>query len=75
MLSGPPSTSPWRGLSRREVRALLAAARAHSPRSSALISLLLLNGLRISEVLDARIEDLGHGPVARRRRRAGRASA
>jgi integrase/recombinase XerD len=63
------------GLTRREVRALLAAARAHSPRSAALVSLLLLNGLRISEALDARIEDLsydrGHR-VLRIRRKGGR---
>lgn len=48
------------GLTRREAQALLAAARAHSPRSAALVSLLLLNGLRISEALGARIDDLGH---------------
>ncbi len=63
------------GLTRREVRALLAAARAHSPRSAGLVSLLLLNGLRISEALDARIEDLsydrGHR-VLRIRRKSGR---
>jgi integrase/recombinase XerD len=48
------------GLTRDEVRALLTATRAHSPRSAALISLLLFNGLRISEALDARIEDLSY---------------
>lgn len=63
------------GLTRREVRALLAAARAHSPRSAALVSLLLLNGLRISEALDARIEDLSHDRghrVLHIRRKGGR---
>jgi len=44
----------------REVRAPLAAARAHSSRSAALVSLLLLNGLRISEALEARIEGLSY---------------
>lgn len=63
------------GLTRDEVRALFAAARAHSPRSDALIRLLVLNGLRISEALAARIEDLdydrGHR-VLRIRRKGGR---
>lgn len=63
------------GLTRREVHALLAAARAHSPRSAALVALLLLNGLRISEALGARIDDLssdrGHR-VLRIRRKGGR---
>jgi len=45
------------GLSRDEVRALLAAARGHSPRSEALITLLVLNGLRISEALGACVTD------------------
>lgn len=48
------------GLTRTEVRALLAAAEAHSPRSEALIALLVLNGLRITEALSARIEDLDY---------------
>jgi site-specific recombinase XerD len=63
------------GLTHREVRALLAAARAHSPRSAALVAPLVLNGLRISEALDARIEDLGHDRghrVLRIRRKGGR---
>lgn len=46
------------GLSRDEVRALLVAARAHSPRSEALNTLLVLNGLRISEALTTTIADL-----------------
>jgi site-specific recombinase XerD len=48
------------GLTREQVHALFTAARAHSPRSEALVRLLVLNGLRISEALGARIEDLGH---------------
>lgn len=48
------------GLTRGEAQALLAAARAHSPRSAALVSLLLLNGLRISEALTGRVDDLGY---------------
>jgi len=63
------------GLTRDEVHALFAAARAHSPRSDALIRLLVLNGLRISEALAARVEDLnydrGHR-VLRIRRKGGR---
>ena len=48
------------GLTRAEVRALLATAHQHSPRSEALVTLLVLNGLRITEALAARIEDLDH---------------
>lgn len=63
------------GLSRDEVRQLLAAARRHSPRSEALVSLLVLNGLRISEALAATVEDLdydrGHR-VLRIRRKGGK---
>src|SRR5215210_4842139 len=47
------------GLDRGELAALLAAAEAKSPRDFALCSLLALNGLRISEALGARVEDLG----------------
>jgi integrase/recombinase XerD len=58
--SRPPAEdeSMTSGLSRDEVRALLATARDHSPRSGALMTLLVLNGLRISEALNARITDL-----------------
>lgn len=56
---------------------LLAVARAHSPRSFALVSLLVLNGVRISEALAAEIGDLdfdrGHR-VLRIRRKGGKRS-
>lgn len=45
-------------LSVDELRQLLTAADAHSPRSGALVALLLLACLRISEALAARVEDL-----------------
>lgn len=69
-------TSRWTsGLTRDEVRQLLAVARAHSRRSACLILLLVLNGLRISEALDAKIEDLdydqGHR-VLRIKRKGGK---
>jgi len=47
------------GLTREELSSLLAAARADSPRSCALVLLLGLNGLRISEALAADVTDLG----------------
>ncbi|GAA3614086.1 site-specific tyrosine recombinase XerD [Kineosporia mesophila] len=63
------------GLSPDEVRALIRAARTDSPRSEALITLLALNGLRISEAVASRIEDLdtdrGHR-VLRVRRKGGK---
>ncbi|ONH34296.1 integrase [Protofrankia sp. BMG5.30] len=46
------------GLDRDEVRALLAAAAADSPRAHALIGLLAGNGLRVGEVLAADVDDL-----------------
>ena len=45
------SESQTTGLSKEELGALLEAAAAHSPRTNALILLLALNGLRISEAL------------------------
>jgi site-specific recombinase XerD len=48
------------GLTADELRRLLAAAREHSPRSAALVSLLIFCGLRISEALGADIRDYGH---------------
>lgn len=48
------------GLTADELRRLLTAAGAHSPRSAALVTLLVLNGLRISEALGADIRDYGH---------------
>jgi integrase/recombinase XerD len=50
--------SPTIGLTRAEARALIAAADADGPRSSALMRLLLGNGLRVSTVTGARIEDM-----------------
>src|SRR4051794_23004698 len=51
------------GLTADELRRLLAAAAAHSPRSLALVSLLTFCGLRISEALNAEVRDYGsdHG--------------
>jgi integrase/recombinase XerD len=51
------------GLDRDELAALMAAGREESPRSFALVLLLGVNVLRISEALGADIEDLGteHG--------------
>lgn len=47
------------GLDRNELGAFLVAAGLSSPRDHALCSLLALNGLRISEALNAEIERLG----------------
>jgi hypothetical protein len=47
------------GLDRNEVGAMLVAAGLASARDHALISLLALNGLRVSEAIGAEIEDLG----------------
>ena len=47
------------GLDRNEVGAMLVAAGLAGARDHALISLLALNGLRVSEALGADIEDLG----------------
>lgn len=47
------------GLDRNEVGAMLVAAGLASARDHALISVLALNGLRVSEALGADIEDLG----------------
>jgi site-specific recombinase XerD len=47
------------GLDRNEVGAMLVVAGLGHPREHALISLLALNGLRISEALGANVEDMG----------------
>jgi site-specific recombinase XerD len=47
------------GLDRNELGAMLVVAGLASPRDHALIALLALNGLRVSEALGANIEDLG----------------
>jgi site-specific recombinase XerD len=48
------------GLTADELKRLLAAATAHSPRSAALVSVLTFCGLRISEALGADVRDYGH---------------
>ena len=48
------------GLTADELRRLLTAATAHSPRSATLVSLLTFCGLRISEALNAEVRDYGH---------------
>ena len=50
--------SPRLGLDLAEARAVLAIAEASKPRDHALIVLMLMNGLRISEVLSLRIESI-----------------
>lgn len=52
--------TPTVSLSRAEADRLIAAADADSRVASALIRLLLAEGLRIGSVIDARITDLGH---------------
>lgn len=54
------TSSPSQSLDRPEVPRILAAAEADGPRSDALVSLLVLSGLRVSEALAADVEDLGH---------------
>jgi integrase/recombinase XerD len=51
--------SPTLGLDREQARAMLRAAEAHAPRSYALVTLLMHDGLRISEALGADVEALG----------------
>ncbi len=48
------------GLTADELKRLLAAAAAHSPRSAALVSVLIFCGLRISEALGADVRDYSH---------------
>lgn len=55
-----PDHSPTVGLSRAELDRLYAAAQADSPATTALIGLLVLNGLRVGSAINARVEDLGH---------------
>src|SRR3954467_12576083 len=66
-------------LSTTERRQLRAAARAAGPRADALITLLLTNGLRISEATAARIDDLtitdGHRVLRYRRKGNKRTTA
>jgi integrase len=65
------------GLTADELDRLLTAAEAHGPRSAALVSLLVYNGLRIAEVLACDIEDFSHQRghrVLRIVRKGGKAS-
>jgi integrase/recombinase XerD len=48
------------GLSAAEAHTLLAAAEAENPRAGLAVHLLLLCGLRVSELCTARVENLGH---------------
>lgn len=54
------NSSPSQSLDRSEVPRLLTTAEADSPRSAALVALLVLAGLRVSEALSAQITDLGY---------------
>lgn len=69
------SDTPRLGLDRSEATAFLAAAAAAGPTEDALACLLLLNGLRVSEAVDAAITDLdsesGH-QILRVRGKGGR---
>jgi len=69
--------SPTVGLSAAELDRLLTAAETHSPRSAALVSLLVYNGLRIDEALACDVSSLtyhrGHQAL-RITRKGGQAS-
>jgi site-specific recombinase XerD len=65
------------GLTAEELDHLLTAAERHGPRSAALVSLLVYNGLRIAEVLACDIKDFSHQRghrVLRIVRKGGKAS-
>jgi integrase/recombinase XerD len=71
-----PDASTTLGLTAAQARALLTAAAEHSPRMHALVALLLVDGLRISEALALHVGhvvdvDRGHR-VATLRRKGGR---
>jgi site-specific recombinase XerD len=55
----PPTDSPTVGLDKNEMRRLRSAAAADGVRSEALVQLLLANGLRISEAVEADVDQLG----------------
>ena len=55
-----PDYSPTVGLSRAEADRLIEAADKDGYTTSALVRLLLVNGLRVGSAIDARIENLGH---------------
>lgn len=52
--------SATQGLTKEQAKALLAAAQKDSPRSHALVSLLMFTGIRVSEALNASTADYGH---------------
>lgn len=52
-----------RAIADEHVRVLLAAAADHSPQALAIVRLLLLNGLRVTEACTANIEDLQREPA------------
>ncbi len=54
----PPSESPTLGLDRAQAQAVLTTAAEGHPRDLALVALLLLNGLRVSEATGATLADL-----------------
>ncbi|MCQ1988049.1 tyrosine-type recombinase/integrase [Arthrobacter sp. zg-Y844] len=69
--------SATQGLTREQTKALLAAAAADSPRSHALVSLLMFTGIRVSEALNATTADYGHDSGHRTltvRRKGGKAA-
>lgn len=66
-------TTTTAALTRREAEDLLEAARSHSPRSLALVDLLLTTGMRISEALGARLSDLSSDRIIIRRKGGSRA--
>lgn len=68
-----PDTTTTAALTRREAEDLLEAARSHSPRSLALVDLLLTTGARISEALGARLSDLSSDRIVIRRKGGTRA--
>jgi len=71
--------SPTTGLTRDELRRLIAAAHDDGPRSAALITLLATNGLRITEAINRNIEhltyDQGHRVLLLERKGGKRAKA
>ncbi|HBS08185.1 MAG TPA: integrase [Microbacterium sp.] len=55
-----PDHSATNGMTQQQAHDLLDAAREDDPRSLALVSLLLVTGARLAEVLNARVDDLQH---------------
>ncbi|WAB80799.1 tyrosine-type recombinase/integrase [Microcella daejeonensis] len=55
-----PDHSATRGLTLEEAKVMLVSAREDSPRSGALLALLLISGVRLSEALKANLSDLQH---------------